>query len=126
MAGFITFDVSNPDRMWSSANWVYANFLDHAIELASDDDDVIHRLMSSKYNQSLSLSRLRDDAPLIYNRIIEVFRRVCREIANQQRFASVNGKMLDDKSQVQFRDAIRQLNELLMKECDDNDQPVIN
>ena len=116
MAGFITFDISDPNRTWSSSNWVYVSFLDHAIEHLSDDHDAVHRLTSSKYNQSVSLLRLKKEAPVIYAQIVEAFKHVCRQIENRECLATVNGSKLDDQSQLQYREAIHELSELLATE----------
>lgn len=113
MAGFITYDISKPDCTWSSANWVYTSFLDHVIELFSDDADVVHRLTSSKYNQSMSLSRLMEEDSELYGRILDAFKCVCEQVANKNCLASVNGKVLEEESQNQFRESIEGLSALI-------------
>jgi len=113
MAGFITYDITKPDCTWSSANWVYASFLDHVMELFSDEADVVRRLTSSKFNQSMSLSRLKEEDSALYSRILNAFKQVCEQIANRDSLASVNGNVLDEESQNQFREAIASLAELL-------------
>ena len=119
MAGFITFDISNPESTWSSANWVYSSFLDHAIDLLADDSDAVRRLTSSKYNQSLSLARLKSDDLEMYDQIVKSFHAVCEKVMNQECQASVNGKLLDEESQAQFRDEIQRLSDFLsMKSAD--------
>lgn len=112
MAGFITYDISRPDCTWSSANWVYTSFLDHVTELFSDDA-AVQRLTSSKYNQSMSLSRLMDEDSELYDRIVKSFKSVCERIGNKECLASANGNVLDEESQVQFREAIDELSALL-------------
>ncbi len=124
MAGFITFDISKLDRTWSSANWVYTSFLDHVINHVADENEAVERLTASKYNQSLSLSRLMEDDPKLCARIIESLKYICSQVANRNCLASVNGNELDEESQDQYREAIKRLNDLLVKEYNREDKSI--
>jgi hypothetical protein len=113
MAGFITLDHECPDMTWSSANWVYAGFLNHVIHSIPDDEEVVRELTSCKYHQIVDLAEILGTRPGVYNRIVEAFSRTCNRIRRGDLVASVSGRELDEESQIQFRQAACELEEFL-------------
>ncbi len=126
MAGFIIIETDSSEKEWSSANWVYCGFLDHAMGLISEDSEAVHRLTVAKYNQSIDLENLAKEHPAMDQRIRTAFELSCSQIASGEFPVSVNGNELDEESQIQYREAIRRLSKLLAAECGSGDKPIKN
>lgn len=112
MAGFITFSTGPPEKEWSSSNWVFVGFLDHAIGVLYEDEEAVHELTSCKFNQSVDLGDIAEESPEMHKRILLAFRASCTQIASGDFPVSVDGKVLDEESQLQYRDAVNRLSEL--------------
>jgi len=116
MAGFITIKADVPEKEWSSANWVFVGFLDHAISVMSEDAEAVHELTSCKFNQSVDLDELTEESPDLAKRIVKCFELSCSQIAGENYPVSVNGNELNQESQYQYREAIGRLEKMLALE----------
>lgn len=121
MAGFITLEADVPEKEWSSANWVFVGFLDHVMDVMSEDPKAVQELTVCKFNQSVDLDDLAQHNPDMYKRILAAFELSCSQIAGGSFPVSVNGNELDDQSQDQYRKAIHRLSELLPGARDNED-----
>ena len=113
MAGFITFDISCSDKTWSSANWVFAGYLDHVIEMVVDEADVVSELVVCRHHQIVDLKEIEQSKPAIFDQITDALQKACGLIAEGNLRVSVDGDELDSESQRQYRQAIEELSQFL-------------
>lgn len=121
MAGFITFDKTDPERTWSSANWVFNGVLDHVLSTHADDAECVERLTGCKYRQNVPMKYIEEENGGLFDRVVSYFLEACDHAANGEFKVSVNGETLDEESQTQFREAISDLRQLLNAELANRD-----
>ncbi len=106
MAGFI--EVAE-GREWSSANWVYYSIMDGVLEDIANlgNEELRTDVEQSKWMQTFSIA----DAPFAEWKplLIESLKRVCALAETGKLVAKVDGRTLDDPSQVQFKTAVNEL-----------------
>lgn len=112
MAGFVTFDMHSLEKAWSTANWVFTGFIDHVLSLAGDVD-VVHELTICKHHQNVDLKDMEDENPEIFHRVIDAFQKTCTRVIAGELSASVDGAVLDEESQTQYREEVSKLAKLL-------------
>lgn len=110
MAGIIN---ASDTQIWSGANWVYWGLMDHMIRAFDMDADVARRVESCKWMQSLSIPLLREDDPELAEKVLTTLRHVSSQCANGALLCLVDGKVLDDASQQQFKDTMSDLAKML-------------
>lgn len=106
MAGFIEVTEGHE---WSSANWVYYLIMDGVLEDISPlgNEDLNTDVEQSKWMQTFSIS----DVSIHEWRavLIDSLKRVCEMVKAGKIVAKVEGKMLDEPSQAQFKSAVQEL-----------------
>jgi len=112
MAGFVTFDMDSQERTWSTANWVFAGVVDHVLSLV-DDVDIVHELTVCKHHQNVDLKELEDENPEMFRRVIVALQKTCDQIIAGEVKVSVDGVVLDEESQTQYRQEVSRLAKLL-------------
>jgi hypothetical protein len=110
MAGFIEL---SEGREWSSANWVYYSIMDAVLEDVSQlgNEELRTDVEQSKWMQNFSLT----DVPVAEWKdvVIGSLKRVCDAVDFGVLVAKVEGKILDESSQIEFKSEVRKLaNEL--------------
>jgi hypothetical protein len=110
MAGFIEVAAGHE---WSSANWVYYSIMDGVLEDISrlGNDELKTDVEQSKWMQTFSITGTPVDEWKAL--LIDSLKRVCDLVEAGKLVAKVEGKSLDESSQVQFRNAVRKLAEEL-------------
>ena len=106
MAGFVS---RGKNREWSSSNWVFWGFMDHVLEALSGSPDVAHRAEGCKWNQMLSFEIIGEEDSDIAGIILDTCRVVAQKCMNGELLCKVDGRILDDESQTQFREAMQEL-----------------
>lgn len=106
MAGFI--EVSE-NHEWSSSNWVFYSIMDGVLDeiSRSGNEELRTDVEQSKWMQTFSLSDVQVDE--WKNLLIESLRRVCELIASGRYAAKVDGTVLDESSQDEFKSEARRL-----------------
>jgi hypothetical protein len=106
MAGFIELSDS---REWSSANWVYYSIMDALLEDIArlGNEELRTDIEQSKWMQTFSLSEI----PVVEWRdvAIESLMRVCESVDCGLLVAKVEGKTLDESSQIEFKSEVSKL-----------------
>ena len=110
MAGFI--EVSE-GQDWTSANWVYHAIMDGVLEDVArfGNEALRNEVEQSKWMQTFSLTEMPVDE--WKSLLIESMNRVCDSVESGNLAAKVDGKTLDDLSQIEFRNDVRKLSEKL-------------
>jgi len=106
MAGFV---VRRNGCAWSSANWVFWGFMDHLIAALADDTAAVQRMEQCKWMQMFSVPIMEEENAAATAGILDVARAVAHRCADGELRCSVDGMVLDEASQGQFREAMRML-----------------
>ncbi len=111
MAGFIEL---SENLEWSSSNWVYYSIMDGLLDEVArlENEELRTDVEQSKWMQTFSLQ----DIPVHDWResLIEALKRVCSAIKSGKLVAKVDGNILDESSQKEFKsESQRLLNELV-------------
>lgn len=109
MAGFISFTNADVGEKWSAANWVFWSFLDCVIRNHSADGELVDELTISSANQMVELDDLAVNNPDLCWRITDSFVQTSQLVATGVSRATVDGRELEDDSQLQYRLAIADL-----------------
>lgn len=112
MAGFITFDMNAPGETWATANWIFYGFIDHALSLV-DDARTVEELTICRHHQNVDLEDLRSEDPELFQIALEAFRQACLRVASGDFQVSIEGRILDDNSQMQYQEEVSRLAKLL-------------
>jgi hypothetical protein len=110
MAGFIL--VSDVYK-WSSANWVYWGVIDYLIEALKDNPDVAGYIEMCKAMQIIDFVSFREEHPDWAEKAFIMLKNVSQKCANGSLPCRVEGRVLGDHSQSQFREAMEELVNLL-------------
>lgn len=107
--GIISFG-EYPTDDWSVARWAYRGYLEHVRERVQGDSELEFCI-----DQAIALDGLH--FPLldeqIIGRLAPILRRVADEVVTGQLEACVEGSVLDERSQIQFRQAVGELRALI-------------
>jgi hypothetical protein len=109
MSGVICFGPER-DQVWGVAGWAFNGFLDHVLEELSDAD------LRYVVQQAMALNGLHFHLePETKARLIPIVVRVAEEVTDGKRLVSVEGRVLDERSQEQFRGAVAKLRDLALR-----------
>jgi len=100
---------------WMVARWAFCAYLQHVEEEIRGDGDLELTIEKAMALDGLHLA-LQDGQ--IVRRLIPVLRCVAAEIVDARRDARVDGRVLDEGSQAQFREAVGELRDILDKYVD--------
>jgi hypothetical protein len=107
-------NVGNEHPPWVVARWAFRGYLDYVLAEVRDDE-----VLSYAVEKALALDGLH--LPLIdatiAQRLGPVLIRVADEVVSGSRPARVLGRILDDASQAQFRQAVAELRCMLATLC---------
>jgi hypothetical protein len=106
MAGIVRI---TDEKSWSVANWVYWGVMDHVLDALASDPTVAHRVEGCKWMQILSFPLLRSDDAALAERVLTALETVANKCADGTLSCKVDGRILDDDSQQQFREATHEL-----------------
>jgi hypothetical protein len=112
MAGFI--DISEK-QTWSAANWVYWGLMDYMIDAVVNEPELAHRVETCKWMQGLDMPSLREDDPVLAEKVFLTLKQVSEQCAGGTLQCKVEGRILDDASQQQFRESMNELVNILTK-----------
>ena len=113
MAGIIR---ASEKRTWSAANWAYWGLMDHVIDAFSQDPQTVRLVEECKWMQCLSVPLLREDYPESAEDVVVTLKSVAERCASGDLPCKVEGRLLDDSSQWQFREAMHELVSMLREE----------
>jgi len=110
MAGFI--EIAD-GREWTSANWVYYSVMDGVLEDVArlGNEELRTDVEQSKWMQNFSLTDTLVDE--WKDLLIESLKRICDSVDAGKLVARVDGKTLDEPSQVEFKSEVRKLTDEL-------------
>jgi hypothetical protein len=106
MAGIITI---KEHLMWTKSNWVYWNLMDQVLEIVKNDPTVAYRVEQSKWMQHLGIPSMIKDETELADTVLTALKTAAQRCSEGQIAAQVNGRVLDDVSQRQFREATGEL-----------------
>jgi len=104
--------ISNDKDGWGVAGWAFRGYLDHVLAEVRDDPALAYVLEQAMALDGLHLS-LKN--PVDVQRLRPVLVRVADEVISGVRRVRVEGRMLDDRSQDQFREAVTELRALFAR-----------
>lgn len=107
--GVISF-ADEPDADWGVARWAFCGYLAHAREEVQGDSELEFCIDQAMALDGLHFNLLGDS---VAGRLVPVLRRVADDVLEGRRQARVDGRVLDQRSQDQFRRAVRHLRSLL-------------
>lgn len=110
MAGFVS---RGENRVWSSANWVYWGFMDHVLKSLSGLPEIAHQAEECKWCQMLSFVTIAEEDSDVADTILDACRKVAQKCMHGELLCQVDGRVLDNESQTQFREAMQELVALL-------------
>ena len=113
MAGVIRV---SDKQSWSSANWAYSALMDYLIEAVTGVQEIAHRVEVSKWMQHLSFPMLYEENPEVARIVFTTLQNVAERCAAGDLLCKVEGRVLDDVSQAQFREAMGRLVSVLKNE----------
>jgi hypothetical protein len=97
-------------QSWVVAGWAFRGYLAHVLKEVSHDPDLRDTLEQAMALDGLHFSLT---GPAVAVRLAPVMLRVADEVVAGVRLASVEGRVLDAGSQLQFREAVAELRSLL-------------
>lgn len=109
--GVISFG-EQPEEDWAVARWAFRGYLEHVKEGAGDDDELAYCLEQAIALDGLHLP-LTDQS--VVARLNSVLARVADEVIAGKRLVRVDGRILDERSQVQFRETVGELRALIRR-----------
>jgi hypothetical protein len=107
-------NIGNGHLPWVVARWAFQGYLDFVLEEVLDDE-----VLTYVVEEALALDGLHlplTDATIV-QRLGPVLIRVADEVMSGARPARVVGRVLDDASQAQFRQAVAELRCMLATLC---------
>jgi hypothetical protein len=110
MAGTITVA---EDQEWQVSNWAYRSLMDCALELVAGKPPIAHFLEISKWNHGLDIPVMQQDEPEMAGAVLRALKSAAQSCSEGTVTAKVDGRVLDEESQRQFREATNQLATML-------------
>jgi hypothetical protein len=95
---------------WVVARWAFQGYLEHVLAAVRQDPDLAHAVEEAIALDGLHLS-LTD--PASAERLGPILLLIADDVVDGRRDACVEGRILDDASQEQFRQAVRELRGML-------------
>jgi len=112
MAGIIR--VSEADK-WSAANWAYWSLMDYLIDAFARTPAAAHQVEQYKWMQTIDFPLLRDINPEFAMSVFTTLEVVAERCATGNLLCKVEGRVLDEFSQSQYREAMSELVSMLYK-----------
>jgi len=106
MSGIITITT---EQDWMASNWIYWNLMDQIRNLVSDEADVLHFVEQCKWMHGLDIPEMKNSGMVFYDSVIIALQSAVQMCALGTVVAKVDGRILDDESQRQFRQATHDL-----------------
>lgn len=113
MAGIITLD---QNKRWETSNWVYWALMDRALALISHIPHAARYVEECKWMQGLDIPLTRAEEPNIADEVIAALTTAAEECSLGLVESKVDGRVLDEVSQQQFRESVRKLASMLGQE----------
>ena len=111
MAGLVLF---HDDQAWSSRNWIYRGLLGHALaEYASADDRLAREIRLCMDIQSVLFPLLQERDAILAEQVRAALKKTARRCADGELLCSVEGRLLDDAGQLQFKEETARLVEMM-------------
>lgn len=114
MAGIITID---DNKRWEVSNWVYWNLMDHVLALVKETPASFQFIERCKWMQGLDIPVMKVDEHVIANEVLTALMSAARNISSGVVTATVDGRVLDEESQRQFREAAHELT-IMLSSCE--------
>ncbi|HEU5218533.1 MAG TPA: hypothetical protein VFU23_07730 [Gemmatimonadales bacterium] len=109
MSGVISFRGGD---FWGVAGWAFDGYLDHVLAEVGDDPELRYIVEQAMALNGLHIER---QGPRQLERLAPILLRVADEVVAGSRSVRVEGRTLDDRSQIQFRRAVEELRILLRR-----------
>lgn len=110
MAGIITI---SDDQRWGVSNWVYWNLMDHVLALLNEASTSSHFVEKCKWMQGLDIFNMAVEEPEIAGEVLTALKSAAQHCSKGIVTAKVDGRVLDEESQRQFREATHELTTML-------------
>ncbi len=112
MAGTITVA---EDREWQVSNWAYRSLMDRVLELVAGEPQIAHFIEITKWNHGLDIPAMQIDEPEIAGPVLRALKSAAQSCSEGTATAKVDGRVLDEESQRQFREATHELTTMLSR-----------
>jgi hypothetical protein len=106
MAGTITVA---QDQEWQVSNWAYRSLMDYVLEIVAEDPVVANFVEVCKWNHGLDIPEMQVEEAAIAVPIVRALKTATQGCSDGSLVAKVDGRILDELSQSQFRDATHEL-----------------
>ena len=111
MAGIITIA---DGQDWYVSNWVYWNLMDQVLEMVAGEPAVAHFVEVSKWNHGLDIPEMLKEETEIAGPVLCALNNAAQRCSEGSVTAKVDGRVLDDESQRQFRETTGELVAMLL------------
>ncbi len=101
MAGIITISV---DKRWKVSNWVYWNFMDHVLGSMKEASNAALFVETCKWMQGLDIPLMNGEQRGIAVEVLTALKTAAENCSDGRVSCSVDGRVLDEASQREFRD----------------------
>ena len=106
-------NVGGGHRPWVVAGWAFRGYLDQVLAAVRGDSALTYTVEKALALDGLHFPRID---PAVVRRLVPVLLRVADEVVSGSRPARSEGRILDDRSQEQFRQAVAELRAILSRE----------
>lgn len=107
MAGIITI---NDHQRWEVSNWVYWNLMDQVLQLVKEKSSASSQFVETcKWMQGLDIPEMKVEEHEIAGEILTALKSSAQNCSQGVITAKVDGRVLDEESQRQFREATHEL-----------------
>lgn len=101
-----------PGADWGVARWAFCGYLEHVRKAVRGDRELEHCIDEAMALDGLHFPLLPGS---VVGRLVPVLRRVADEVVEGRRQVQVEGRLLDERAQDQFAQAVLRLRVLLEK-----------
>jgi hypothetical protein len=110
MAGTITVA---EDQEWRVSNWAYRCLMDQVLDMLTSEQRVANFVEVAKWNHGLDIPEMLREEPELARPVLGALKTAAQTCSEGQVPAKVDGRVLDEKSQQQFRQATLELATML-------------
>lgn len=111
MAGIITV---SEGREWQVSNWAYRSFMDCVLEMTNCEPSIARLIEICKWNHGLDIPVMQRDEPEMVGHVLRALKSAAQSCSEGKFTATVDGRVLDEESQRQFREATYELTTMLL------------
>jgi hypothetical protein len=112
MAGTITVAEG---QEWLVSNWAYRSLMDCVLEMVAGEPPIAQFIEIAKWNHGLDIPAMQQDEPELVGPVLHALKNAAQNCSEGTVMAKVDGRVLDEESQRQFREATNQLSKILSR-----------